>query len=85
LQIYPQNEVPADINCIEAKLLDGVGVARILGGYQSAAPLGMIADEDEFRIIGVRRRAELSNVLSIIKAACCSANRLACIASCNGC
>jgi serine/threonine-protein kinase HipA len=50
LQIYPQNEVPADINCIEAKLLDDVGVARILNGYQSAAPLGMIADEDEFRI-----------------------------------
>ncbi len=50
LQIYPQNELPADITCIEAKELDDAGVARILNGYQSAAPLGMIADEDEFRI-----------------------------------
>ncbi|NQZ49394.1 MAG: type II toxin-antitoxin system HipA family toxin [Moritella sp.] len=50
LQIYPQSELPADITCIEAKLLDDMGVARILNGYQSAAPLGMIADEDEFRI-----------------------------------
>jgi len=50
LQIYPPNELPADITHIEAKPLDDNGVARILNGYQSAAPLGMIEDEDEFRI-----------------------------------
>ncbi|WP_017222051.1 type II toxin-antitoxin system HipA family toxin [Moritella dasanensis] len=50
LQIYPPNELPADITKIEGKALDDAHIARVLNGYQSSAPLGMIADEDEFRI-----------------------------------
>lgn len=50
LQIYPKGEIPADIKHITAKQLDEAGIAKILKGYQSSAPLGMIEEEDEFRI-----------------------------------
>ncbi|PSW10312.1 serine/threonine protein kinase [Photobacterium rosenbergii] len=50
LQIYPLGTNPGDVRHISCKPLDDSALVRILKGYQSDAPLGMIAEEDDFRI-----------------------------------
>ncbi|MCW8331875.1 type II toxin-antitoxin system HipA family toxin [Photobacterium sp. SDRW27] len=50
LQIYPLGTEPGSVRQIHSKRLDEQALVRILKGYQSEAPLGMIAEEDDFRI-----------------------------------
>ncbi|GGB31533.1 serine/threonine protein kinase [Oceanisphaera marina] len=50
LQIYPAGCHPEDIRAIHCKSLNELSLLNILQGYQSNAPLGMIAGEEDFRI-----------------------------------
>lgn len=50
LQLIPQGMPVKDVKCIEYKELSREKLEKILMGYQADAPLGMIDDEDDFRI-----------------------------------
>ena len=50
LQLLPEGAPAGDIRRINGKLLMDEELERILTGYLAEAPLGMLADEDDFRI-----------------------------------
>lgn len=50
LQLLPHGQSIFDIKKIESKLLSDAELEKILKGYQSGMPLGMLAEEDDFRI-----------------------------------
>lgn len=50
IQLYPQDSIPANVQQINATPLTKPQVTTILKGYQYGAPLGMLEDNDDFRI-----------------------------------
>jgi|SRR5476651_968942 len=50
LQLIPGNLPAPDVYKIEAASLDTEGFIRIINGYKSDIPLGMLKQEDDFRI-----------------------------------
>lgn len=50
LQLVPQGIEPKDIKKIECEPLDDAALVRVLAGYQSKIPLGMLEEYDDFRI-----------------------------------
>lgn len=50
IQLVPHHSLPPNTKHIEAKPLTEKQVGKILRGYQSKAPLGMLKDERDFRI-----------------------------------
>jgi serine/threonine-protein kinase HipA len=50
LQLVPQGIEPEDIKKIECEPLDDAALVRVLAGYQSKIPLGMLEEYDDFRI-----------------------------------
>jgi len=61
LQLIPGNLPTPDIHKVEAKLLDTEGFIRIINGYKNDIPLGMLKQEDDFRIsiAGVQEKTAL--------------------------
>ena len=50
IQLYPPEVTQEDIRQVHAEPLTEAAMARVLRGYQSDAPLGMLQDLDDFRI-----------------------------------
>ena len=50
IQLLLEPSPAPDIKAIHAKLLNDTQLAAILNGYQSAAPLGMLREENDFRM-----------------------------------
>ncbi|MGI2101705.1 type II toxin-antitoxin system HipA family toxin [Shewanella oncorhynchi] len=50
LQLVPHGQPPFDTKKIESKPLSDKQLEKVLKGYQSNIPLGMLADDDDFRI-----------------------------------
>lgn len=50
VQLVPHGSAPPNVKQIQAKPLNDEQVADILKGYQSKIPLGMLPDENDFRI-----------------------------------
>jgi serine/threonine-protein kinase HipA len=64
LQLVPHGQQPFDIKKIESKVLSDKALEKILKGYQSNIPLGMLADDDDFRIsiAGAQEKTALLNL-----------------------
>jgi serine/threonine-protein kinase HipA len=64
LQLVPHDQHPFDIKKIESKPLTDKQLEKVLKGYQSNIPLGMLADEDDFRIsiAGAQEKTALLNL-----------------------
>lgn len=64
LQLVPHDQQPFEIKKIEAKPLSDEALEKVLKGYQSDIPLGMLADEDDFRIsiAGAQEKTALLNL-----------------------
>ncbi|WP_028773481.1 type II toxin-antitoxin system HipA family toxin [Shewanella waksmanii] len=64
LQFIPHGQVAFDVKKIESKPLSDAALEKVLKGYQSDIPLGMLADEDDFRIsiAGVQEKTVLLNL-----------------------
>lgn len=50
LQLVPDNTVPTNVKALEYTVLDDKSLERVLAGYQSKIPLGMLEEFDDFRI-----------------------------------
>lgn len=50
IQLLPHDTEPTNIKKIDASALTDTQIAKILNGYQSNKPLGMLDDEQDFRI-----------------------------------
>lgn len=50
LQLLPQGSVPPDVRRIDYRPLTETEVENILNGYRAGAPLGMLQEEQDFRI-----------------------------------
>lgn len=50
LQLLPQDMKPSDIKCLDYKVLSVSELNKIVSGYLSEMPLGMIEEEQDFRI-----------------------------------
>lgn len=50
LQLLPQGSMPYNVRQIEYRPLTEPDVEKILNGYRSGAPLGMLKEEQDFRI-----------------------------------
>ncbi len=64
LQLVTHDQQPFDIKKIESKPLSDQELERVLKGYQSGIPLGMLTDEDDFRIsiAGAQEKTALLNL-----------------------
>ncbi|MCL1123565.1 type II toxin-antitoxin system HipA family toxin [Shewanella surugensis] len=64
LQLVPHAQAAFDVKKIESKPLSDVDLEKVLKGYQSDIPLGMLADEDDFRIsiAGAQEKTALLNL-----------------------
>ncbi|MDB6373232.1 type II toxin-antitoxin system HipA family toxin [Photorhabdus bodei] len=64
LQLVPQGTSANDIKRIEYKPLSKVELEKVLTGYQAGAPLGMIEEEEDFRIsiAGAQEKTALLNI-----------------------
>lgn len=61
LQLVPDGTEPGEVKTIECEPLDEDALERVLAGYQSNIPLGMLAEFDDFRIsvAGVQEKTAL--------------------------
>ncbi|MBV7317257.1 type II toxin-antitoxin system HipA family toxin [Shewanella sp. NIFS-20-20] len=64
LQLVPHGQAPFEVKKIEAKPLSDEALEKVLKGYQSDIPLGMLNDEDDFRIsiAGAQEKTALLNL-----------------------
>ncbi|MBL4816294.1 MAG: type II toxin-antitoxin system HipA family toxin [Shewanella sp.] len=64
LQLVPHGQQAFDVKKIESKPLSDAELEKVLKGYQSNIPLGMLADEDDFRIsiAGAQEKTALLNL-----------------------
>jgi len=64
LQLVPHKQPTFDIKKIESKPLSDKALEKVLKGYQSNIPLGMLTDEDDFRIsiAGAQEKTALLNL-----------------------
>ena len=64
LQLVPHEQQPFEVKKIDAKPLSDEALEKVLKGYQSDIPLGMLADEDDFRIsiAGAQEKTALLNL-----------------------
>lgn len=64
LQLLPQDKSPENIKALDYKELSKESLNKILKGYQSNIPLGMIEDEEDFRIsvAGAQEKTALLNI-----------------------
>ncbi len=64
LQLVPHGQEPFEVKKIEAKPLSDEALEKVLKGYQSDIPLGMLNDEDDFRIsiAGAQEKTALLNL-----------------------
>lgn len=64
LQLVPHDQNAFDVKKIESKPLSDKELEKVLKGYQSDIPLGMLADEDDFRIsiAGAQEKTALLNL-----------------------
>lgn len=64
LQFVPHDKQAFDVKNIESKLLSDQALEKVLKGYQSDMPLGMLAENDDFRIsiAGVQEKTALLNL-----------------------
>lgn len=64
LQLVPQGEVPVNVKQIEATPLSSAELEKVLKGYLSGIPLGMLPEQDDFRIsiAGAQEKTALFNV-----------------------
>lgn len=63
LQLIPGDALPSDVKTIEYTQLSNQELDRVLAGYQSKAPLGMLEEFDDFRIsvAGAQEKTALLN------------------------
>ncbi len=64
LQLVSHGQQAFDVKKIEYKLLSNTALEKVLKGYKSDIPLGMLADEDDFRIsiAGAQEKTALLNL-----------------------
>lgn len=64
LQLVAHGQQALDVKKIESKPLSNNALEKVLKGYQSDIPLGMLADEDDFRIsiAGAQEKTALLNL-----------------------
>ncbi|QSX37556.1 type II toxin-antitoxin system HipA family toxin [Shewanella sedimentimangrovi] len=64
LQLVPHGEVPVNVKQIESKALSEADLEKVLKGYLSGIPLGMLREQDEFRIsiAGAQEKTALLNL-----------------------
>lgn len=64
LQLVPQGELPVNVKQIESKPLSPAELEKVLKGYLSGIPLGMLREQDDFRIsiAGAQEKTALLNV-----------------------
>ncbi|MDT3282532.1 type II toxin-antitoxin system HipA family toxin [Shewanella scandinavica] len=64
LQLIPQGELPINVRQIDAKPLSSAELEKVLKGYLSGIPLGMLREQDDFRIsiAGAQEKTALLNI-----------------------
>ncbi|RLV58283.1 type II toxin-antitoxin system HipA family toxin [Parashewanella curva] len=64
LQLVPKEHQASDVKSIESKPLSNDELVKVLKSYQSKIPLGMVPEEDDFRIsiAGAQEKTALLNV-----------------------
>ncbi|WP_144212156.1 type II toxin-antitoxin system HipA family toxin [Shewanella donghaensis] len=64
LQFVPHGQLPLDVKNIESKPLSSSALEKVLRGYLSNIPLGMLTGEDDFRIsiAGAQEKTALLNL-----------------------
>ena len=64
LQLVPKDHQPSNVKSIESKPLSSTELVKVLKSYQSQIPLGMIQEEDDFRIsiAGAQEKTALLNI-----------------------
>jgi len=64
MQLIPHGKLAPNIKKIESKLLSDLALEKILTGYQSDIPLGMLEEENDFRIsvAGAQEKTALLNL-----------------------
>lgn len=67
LQLLPHKQPAPDVKKIESKPLSNKALEKVLKGYESDIPLGMLTDEEDFRIslAGAQEKTALLNIKGV--------------------